>query len=94
MGLGELFLDPQQVERRWPGRADVERLSHHLGPVSGPQEVVETDRPLDIGEGIGILGLKPGEFLPGHENPLEIADKFLKMVLDNPVQGHQILVGR
>ncbi len=49
VGGGEFFFYSQEVDVRPPGGVDVEGLAGNLGPLSGSQQVVEPDGPLDVG---------------------------------------------
>lgn len=87
----EIFLDPQQVDRR-AGSRGTKRLPRHLAGKGMVLQVEETRGALYVGEGFRAGHLLPLEHLPRTERPFELADEFFQMVLHDAVQRHQVAV--
>lgn len=92
MHRGELLLDAQKVQPRPRRRGDGKGGVLDPGGIPQLQQVIEPHRPLDVRQGFGVLLPEAVELVPRDQDPLEVADELLQMVLHDPIQGHQIQV--
>ncbi|MCY1298013.1 hypothetical protein D9M69_615630 [compost metagenome] len=90
-GSREVLLDAQQVDSR-SSRGRAERLPRNLSTEGMVLQVEEPRCALDIGEGFRASDFLPLEDLPAGERPFELANELLEVVLNHPVQRHQIAV--
>lgn len=95
VGGGERFFDAQQVELRAPHGGVAEGRGREASSETlllQVVEVVEARRPLDVRQRVRLDALQALKLVAGHQYPLEVADKLLKMMLDTPVKRHQLTV--
>lgn len=87
----EVFLDPQQVDRR-AGSGGTERLPGDLAGEGMVLQVEESGGTLDVGEGFGAGHFLPLEDLTRTQRPFELAHKLFQVVLHDSVQRDQVAV--
>ena len=92
MSGGKLLLDPEQVEF---GRADggiPECRACQPAAEARLLDVIEPGGALDIRQRIRLNALEPFKLVPRYQNPFEVADKLLQMMLDDAVKGDKLPV--
>ena len=89
---GECLLNSEQVELRAAHGGVAERRVGDPPAEALLLQVVKPRRPLDVRQRVGFDTFQALKLVAGHQYPLEVADKLLKMMLDTPVKRHQLTV--